>query len=228
MAYDKRMDHLPLFISYPRTGAHWINAVMELYFDRPRLRKKRVTFLDSGRTDWMWFHDHDHDLQIEHQDVLYLYRDPSATVYSNLVHQFLSKRPFWVRWVTRNYNIFCEREVFNFSEHYREHLLKWTYSPHKARTVICYDNFKTRRNPEFKKICEHFGVAFDEDRASHAFDIVTPEALSKKAGGNPVAKGKHLLRDSYKTGRNEFTERWGNTVKEIVMVRELTHLFPKS
>ena len=56
---DPRIDQYPLFISYPRTGSHWINAVMELYFDRPRLRERRTTFMDKSRTDWMWFHDHD-------------------------------------------------------------------------------------------------------------------------------------------------------------------------
>src|SRR5438552_2054967 len=86
MPSDPRMNLLPLFISFPRTGAHWINCVMECYFDRPRLRERRVTFLDRSRTDWMWFHDHDMKLDVRHADVLLLYREPVATVFSNLVY----------------------------------------------------------------------------------------------------------------------------------------------
>ena len=70
------IQNLPLFMSYPRTGAHWINAVMELYFDKPRLPEVRATYMKPERRDWMWYHDHDIGpvckLMIEHDNVLYL------------------------------------------------------------------------------------------------------------------------------------------------------------
>lgn len=37
-SYDSMMEDMPVFISYPRSGSNWLNSIMELYFDRPRLR----------------------------------------------------------------------------------------------------------------------------------------------------------------------------------------------
>lgn len=136
------MHALPLFISYLRTGAHWINCVMELYFDRPRLREERITFLDRSRNDWMWFHDHDYELKIKHENVLYLYREPISTIYSNLIYQYYDDRRFalpfrFIRWN----NVFSEENVTRFAEHYRNHMLKWLFSDERAKLpfpmIVC-------------------------------------------------------------------------------------------
>ena len=75
-SYDVRMEHLPLFISYPRSGSNWINCILELYFNRPRLRAGPITFLKNKgkRKDYMWFHDHDifSDLNVKHNNISYL------------------------------------------------------------------------------------------------------------------------------------------------------------
>lgn len=224
MTYDERMDNLPLFISYPRTGSHWINAVMELYFDRPRLREKRPTFLDPARTDWMWFHDHDLDLQIKHNDVLYLYREPVATIHSYLVYKSRLKRPLWARLVRKKTVGFTEEDVIKFSQEYHTHLIKWTNSPQKARTIICYEQFSKNRGNEFQKVCRHFGVDYVEERVIQAFDTVTPEALAEKTR-NPAATGQHLLKPDYTSSRDEFRQKWGKLICEIVVTPELEYLF---
>jgi hypothetical protein len=225
MAYDKRMDSLPLFISFPRTGAHWINCVMELYFDRPRLREGRVTFLNPNRTDWMWFHDHDLDLQIRHNNVLYLYRDPIGTVHSNLVYDFFARRRLRFSWLIKFHklNIFTESKIIEISKLYRQHLTKWILSDQRARTVVCHDSFIKNRNAEFRKICEHFNVEFDLNRASGAFNPVTKEALAKKTKNN-FTIGKHMLKKSYKISLSEFSHEWGDFVREIIRTKELENL----
>ena len=225
MAYDKRMEVLPLFISFPRTGAHWLNCFMELYFDKPRLREGRVTFLDRGRTDWMWFHDHDFDLELHHGDVLYLYREPVATIFSNLVYEYTSsKNPLLRLQLARKKNVFGEKEVTIFSNRYRQHLVKWMVSSKRARTIICYDKFKKQMNIEFKAICQHFRVKFDPERISWASTIVTKDALVRKVG-NMAEMGRHMLQSSYEMKRMTFSERWGDIIKEIVIVPELENYF---
>jgi hypothetical protein len=128
--------------------------VMELYFDRPRLREERITFLDMSRTDWMWFHDHDYELKIKHENVLYLYREPISTIYSNLIYQYYDDRRFvlpfrFIRWN----NVFNEKNGTRLAEHYRNHMLKWLLSADRGRIVISHDRMQIDRNEEFKKIC---------------------------------------------------------------------------
>jgi len=219
------MHSLPLFISYPRTGAHWINCVMELYFDRPRLREERITFLDRSKVDWMWFHDHDPELKISHDKVLYMYREPVATVYSNLIYQYFDSRkfhlPFWlIRWS----KVFREEDITRFAEAYRDHLQKWLLSEGKAEAVVFHDRFTNDRNNEFRRICDYFSLELNEERLSRAFDQVTKEELVKRVK-QKAPMGRHILQKAYEDKRNYFKKIWGNTVRDIVIISDLKPFF---
>ncbi len=221
MAYDKRMDHLPLFVSYPRTGSHWLNCVMELYFDRPRLREERTTLFDKSRTDWMWFHDHDMDLTIKHPDVLYLYREPISTIFSHLnYYARLPESPLFEKSPLKA----DEKKIAEFCDEYRAHLRKWLLSADKARTAVLYQRLRKSWETEFPKVCAHFNRPFDHARAAQAFATVTPEALASRTV-NPAAIGKHLLTKSYEGDRDRFTERWGGCITAQVIVPELKPFF---
>jgi len=221
MAYDPRMDGLPLFISFPRTGSHWINCVMELYFDRPRLREVRTTLFDKSRNDWMWFHDHDLDLKIDHPHVLYLYREPVSTFYSNLNYYcrvpespFFRKPPLKVE----------EKAIKKCCADYLQHLQRWLLSDKKAHTAVRYDRFKADRPAEFQKICRYFDRPFDLARMERAFATVTPEALAAQTV-DPAALGAHLLTKSYDQDRQQFAEKWGKLIQTHVIVPELRPYF---
>ncbi len=225
MAYDPRMDDLPLFVSFPRTGAHWINCVMELYFDRPRLREGRTTFLDKARTDWMWFHDHDFDLDLRHADVLFLYRDPVPTIFSNLAYDKAREGGgFWKRLLRRESASADEAEVEKYCDLYRRHLTKWLVSEERARTQVRHERFRADALAEFRAVCGHFSEALDEERARKAFATVTPEALVERTGDAPEM-GSHMLGDNYRENRAAFAERWGETVKDRVITPELETYF---
>jgi hypothetical protein len=236
MGYDPRMDYLPLFISFPRTGSHWINCVMELYFGRPRLREMRTTLFDGARTDWMWFHDHDLDLTIRHPHVLYLYREPVGALFSNLVYYSkVPTSPVYSR-LSDEQRSFArigtdplavdEATILKFSDNYREHLRKWLLSPYKASTAVRYDRFKSEsdREAEFQKICRFFDKPFDATRMAKAFATVTPEALAEHAV-DPAAISSHLLTESYACGRRRFAEKWGGAIRQRVIAPELQSAF---
>jgi hypothetical protein len=215
----KNIETYPLFISFPRTGAHWINAVMELYFDRPRLPRIRATLLDSTRTDWMWFHDHDtisyDKLYVENQEALYLYRDPVDTVYSYIIYQFNNGKS-----VTSMDSKRLNALVSACTQHYKNHLRKWLL----AKTLIKHENFKLDRSSEFKKICDHFGAEFDEGRASRCFDLVTPEELSKKRTENNTLSD-FMLSSQYKNDRIAFKENYEAKINSIIMTDDLQEFF---
>ena len=68
-------------VSFPRTGSHWLRLLMELYFERPSLVR---VFYYPERTDYLTYHTHDLSLDVQHPRVIYLYREPVATIYSQM------------------------------------------------------------------------------------------------------------------------------------------------
>ena len=223
---DPRIDQYPLFISYPRTGSHWINAVMELYFDRPRLRERRTTFMDKSRTDWMWFHDHDHPrLDIARNADLYLYRDPVETVFSylNYQHNEAMRKPFFGRREKKAFTDFDAAEIEAECHSYRANLEKWL-APGRSRAAVRHDRFKSDRHGEFRKITDVFGQPFDAARCDAAFSRVTQEALVEQMGDR-IPLGKHMLSDDYRTGREHFRETWSARVREICCAGSLAAWF---
>ena len=227
------IEKYPLLMSYPRTGAHWINAVMELYFDRPRLKPVRATFLPPWRDDWLWYHDHDIgpevQLGITHDDVLYLYRNPTETIYSWIIYNFNDGRDLFE---SRTDGLDLALKVEEVSEQYHQHLLKWLVSDDKARTHVRYENFKKDPVPEFKKIREHFKDVtpqvepFEslEHRAKIAFEIVTPEALTERRTEDATLSD-FMRTQQYKDSRDKFRDLYDRQITYHVITDELEPFF---
>ena len=221
---DPRIAQYPLFISYPRTGAHWINCVMEIYFDRPRLREGRTTFLSKKRKDWMWFHDHDPHLTIELSEILYLYREPVSTAFSNLNFNRNATRPkSFFRDTKTAYANFTKDEVEAECRAYHDNLAKWL-APGRAKTVLRHENFKTQQLSEFAKITAHFGETLDEARCLRAFGVVTQEALVKQSG-DKTPMGSHMLTADYKAYRESFTREWSEFIRTTAIPRGMEPFF---
>src|SRR5664280_1077746 len=68
-------------VSFPRTGSHWLRMIMELYFKKPSL--VRIFYFKDAQ-EFTCYHRHDEELDIERRNVLYLYRNPVDTIYSQL------------------------------------------------------------------------------------------------------------------------------------------------
>ena len=71
----------PYLVSFPRTGSHWLRMVMERYFGRPSLVR---VFYYPERNDFLTLHTHDLELDVQRRNVIYLYRDPVETVFSQM------------------------------------------------------------------------------------------------------------------------------------------------
>ena len=98
-------------VSFPRTGSHWLRIIMELYYERPLLTR---TFHFPNRRDYLLLHTHDMCLQIVRNDVIYLYRHPVDTIYSQL-------------------------RYYQEPAHERLRILHWTqrYACHLAKWLVC-------------------------------------------------------------------------------------------
>lgn len=225
------ITEIPLFISYPRTGSHWINAVMELYFDKPRLPPIRATFLDPSRSDWGWFHDHDtiswDTLYIKSKcplGVLYLYRNPVDTVFSWIIYNFNNGQSLKKLPIDRLTNL-----VTAVSQQYRDHLNKWLIET-PAKVFVRYENFKKDPVGEFYKIYSYWygqdniKIKYDRELAQDCFNMVTLEALSERRT-EPNTLSDFMLSGEYKKDRTSFKEQYEDKINSIVITEQLRGFF---
>ncbi|MFX0090970.1 MAG: sulfotransferase domain-containing protein [Candidatus Hodarchaeota archaeon] len=220
------INKLPLFISFPRTGSEWLNCAMELYFNRPRLRKNRVTLMPANRTDWMWFHDHDMELKIVHKKVMYLYRDPVQTIYSLIAYNLKNEVQSFFPLTINNIREISEDTIVAYGKCYRDNLIKWILSEKKAKTIISYERMKKSPEIEFQKVCQFFNLPFDKKTMSISFNNIQREQLiklsDKRKGGG---LRKDMLAKQYEVDRKWFIQNWGNVVKQIVVTKKLDLFF---
>lgn len=208
MAYDKRMDKLPLFISFPRCGSHWLNCVMELYFDRPRLREGRTTFIDRKRKDWMWFHDHDLDLKLNRNPVLYLYRDPVDVMFSDTMSE---RGKIDLDFITRR------------SQLYKNHLKKYLINNNNQYNIN-YKNLVHNFDNAFKIVVDFFDKDFNKNKLDRIKSIVTKEAIIKRSRDKQFIS-KKLVSSDYKKQREVFRRDFGEKIYNTVITQELEKFF---
>ena len=198
-------------VSFPRTGSHWLRMIMELYFERPGLVR---VFYYSEKTNYMTYHTHDMELAFEHQTVLYLYRDPVPTIFSQMQYH--------------KQDIHDAEAREKWTKLYARHLQKWLLDEDftKHKTIINYEGLKNNPEKVFEMICRHFDENFDADKLLSIMDQVSKEEVAKKTTHDPqVIK----LKQDYEDLRQEFTEKYGAEVMETTFQfdNRLKELFKK-
>jgi len=189
----------PFLVSFPRTGSHWLRMVMELYFERPSLVR---VFYYPNRHDYLTLHTHDMDLEVFRQNVIYLYREPVDTIYSQISYKKESPND--------------ESRVRYWSDLYGRHLEKWLYaekiSTHK--TTIRYERLRDTPEAEFAKICAHFGQTMDVARLRKALAEVTKEKVKEKTNhdANVIT-----LNAQYEEMRQIFHQKQSNLVWDVLL-----------
>jgi hypothetical protein len=193
-------------ISFPRTGSHWLRMIMELYFERPSLVR---IFYFPENNNYLTLHTHDLELNVEHPRVIYLYRDPVDTIYSQLnYHQEYTGN---------------QQRISHWSDLYGRHLDKWLHKEKfsQQKTIITYEGMKKDLINEFRKVTDHF---------SHSLDVELLSQISKQISKKEV-KNKNLhdknvikLKLSYNTIRAEFRKQYGNLIWQV-LTKKREHLF---
>lgn len=157
-------------VSFPRTGSHWLRMLMELYFERPSLVR---VFYYPDRKDYLTLHTHDLNLDVERSHVIYIFRDPVDTIYSQLNYygQPLDDR---------------ERVVY-WADLYGRHLAKWLHEEQftTKKTILTYEGMTRNLSAEFLKITCHFNCEFDETRFQTASNKITKEEVKRKTVHDP-------------------------------------------
>lgn len=189
----------PFLVSFPRTGSHWLRMVMELYFERPSLVR---VFYYPKRRDYLTLHTHDMDLEVERLNVIYLYREPVDTTYSQMSYE--------------KDDLEDPARIRHWSGLYGRHLEKWLYTETftARKTVIRYDRLRDTPEPEFAKICAHFGQTLDSNQLAEAMSRVTKEKVKEKTPHDPSVI---TLGASYEDTRHAFREKNAALVWETVL-----------
>ena len=184
----------PYLVSFSRTGSHWLRMIMELYFEKPSLVR---AFYFKDATEFTCYHTHDMELQLRRENVIYLYRDPVETVYSQLGYYKESpddreRRQHWT-------NL------------YARHLAKWLVHDDftKKKTVITYEGMKSNMHGEIEKICHHFGKEFDPAKLDSVLTQVSKDELKKKTKHDQQVVN---LSNAYRNERDVFKEKYGKLI----------------
>ena len=181
-------------ISFPRAGSHWLRMLMELYFEQPSL--VRLFYYPKSR-DFLTLHTHDLDLEVERSQVIYLYRNPVDTIFSQLYYhdETLNDR----------------NRVAYWSDLYGRHLDKWLHREKftSRKTILTYEGMEQDLTAEFTKIAEHFDREFDQNRFEQIAKLVSKETVKQKTRHD---KKTVQLDNSYEVQRKNFRKFQGGSV----------------
>lgn len=186
-------------VSFPRTGSHWLRMLMELYFGRPSLVR---VFYYPERNDYLTLHTHDLELDVERPNVIYLYRDPVDTIYSQLQYQ--------------KEDINDRERIAYWSDLYGRHLDKWLHQEAftQRKTVVRYERLKANMLEEFSKICEHFNSTLDVEHLEAAAAQASKERVKEKTPHDPQVIN---LAQEYAAGRQRFRAEHGEFVWQVLL-----------
>jgi len=179
----------PYLVSFSRTGSHWLRMILELYFEKPSLVR---AFYFKEATDFTCYHTHDMDLKLRREKVIYLYRNPVETVYSQLGYhrEDLNDRERRQHWTNL----------------YARHLSKWLVHDDftRKKTVITYEGMKSNMHGQIKKVCEHLRKDFDSAKLDSVLAQVSKDELKKKTKHDQQVVN---LTDAYRNEREVFREK---------------------
>ena len=191
----------PFLISFPRTGSHWLRMIMELYFKRPSLTR---AFYYPNEHNYLTLHTHDLELGVERLNVIYLYRDPVDTIYSQMNYYKEDLRDL--------------AHIEYWSELYGRHLAKWLHQETftDKKTILRYELLKSNTQGEFVKICAHFGAKFDKNLLNSVMATVSKNKVKEKTLHDPQVVN---FSRSYEENRQAFRSQYSDQIWRFLLQR---------
>ncbi|MCG8568556.1 MAG: sulfotransferase [Spirochaetes bacterium] len=175
---------------------------MEQYFQKPALAR---AFYYKNAKDFTCYHQHDVQLTITRKNIIYLYRDPVETIYSQLQYQ--------------QQDINNLDHIKSWSMSYRNHLKKWLFDEDftTVKTIITYEEMKSNMESVIKKICAHLNMEFNSDQLKPVLQKVSKEKLKKKTTHDQQVVN---LDNDYNDIRKIFREKYGSIIYKTVCFNE--------
>jgi len=186
----------PWLISFPRTGSHWLRMILESYTRRPL---QPVSFFEHESDDYLLRHEHDYEFKQWPGRLIYLYRDPVPTVYSQI--RFHDADPFDAHFVEL------------WSTFYRLHLTHFAVRPHDDRILVTYESMKDDLVEAVAPVLRFLDVSIDEA----GLRKVAAETDKRKVDSRTKDPRVISKRSDYDHSRQRFADEMGELVRAIVM-----------
>lgn len=198
-AFEEDPDRTWL-VSFPRTGSHMVRLVAELYFDQPLLPR---TFYHPLAEDYLLRHTHDRELTVRPGRAIYLYREPVATVFSELRYRHGASWP--------------DARLEEVAAEYGRHLARWLLRGDVTRDRTCLTYGEIVRGPveAVGKLCRHFGRPLDEERARRVWEKVTREEVHRKTRHDERVVGEKD--EEYRRARADFRQERAREVRAAIL-----------
>lgn len=189
----------PYLVSFPRTGSHWLRMLLELYFERPTL-PRAFYFLQNN--DFLLRSTQDLDLSLRRQSVIVLYRDPVATVYSQLrYHQEHTNHTARIR---------------HWTNEYGTHLAHWLLDEDftTRKTLVTYEAMQADLLTALRPVFAHLDHEVDTARFAQVAAQVTKQEVKRKTPHDEqvVQLGAH-----YGDTRTRFRTRYRDLVWQTLL-----------
>ena len=214
---------IPRLVSYPRTGSHWLRMILEICVGMPCYVR---SFFDPHPTSCWGIHIHNRIVnspgptegKVRNLDkVIYLYRDPTSTIYSNLKYE----------------NVICETwdgyrspeitsRVNQLVLEYKNHLSRWMLDNKDIKEFTClsYENLKQDPEDCVAGICKFLGVRVDNKKMLEAVEICS-KSLTKKLtphDGQALNSEYFAADTKYIDNRSRFAEIYGDEISSAFKI----------
>ena len=195
----------PWLISFPRTGSHWLRMILERATDRPLLPR---SFFEHDNQRYLLNHSHDYEFKLQPRRLIYLYRDPVPTVFSQIRFHQLDTQD--------------RRHIELWADLYRLHLQRWLLSAHPDRTIVTYEDLATDAAGAAARVLAALDEDVDRDRIADAageFDRTT--AISHTRHDQRIVNTE----EDYVTQRQRFNQQYGAMIRDRVIDQGQLHAF---
>lgn len=195
---------IPQLVSYPRTGSHWLRMILEKY-----LKKYCLPTSFYNNKEYWGFHLHDRivgkgdeGITSGFEKVIYLYRNPIDTIYSQLRYENLS--------------FHHHESVSKIADEYYIHLHRWLHNNEDCKQIlfIKYEDIKENHQVTLKNVIEFLGYQYNKKKIDIIYKDLTLENAKKKINDSQVINKDHF-NGSYMLDKKEFINLYEESIKKM-------------
>lgn len=210
-------------VSYPRTGSHWLRLLIEAYTGFYCYPQRFFSDTNPQKIWGIHIHnrritspDKSEGLQDNLKKIIYLYRNPVDTIYSQLKYDKVLKPG----WSPTDANASLDNEVDILIKEYRSHLIKWKNNAQNCNEYIeiSYGQLKNNTPAVLEKII-NFIVPNHICNMEHLQKIsekITKETTKKVTLHDPHALNDEVINypELYEYSRKEFIKKYAEYINK--------------
>lgn len=185
------------YVGFPRSGSHWLRIALEHYTGEKSPISDFIGAKKSGKRDVGKFKGtHDYSLTEKYDNVIYLYRNPVDSIYSQIKY---------------NDEEFEQPNVQRWLDNWNGNVQKWVYEEKVNKVILCYENLEHEFCSEFSKLLRFMNINVDEAKM-----LAANEFASKRNIKNIVIHDEKVINTSqgYDAERDDFRNNFGVFILE--------------